>query len=106
MRKLAILSTALIGLSFAAPAFAQNQSAPQPGLPPGAAVGAPMAQPPSSTGVVKTTPVGPQPMSPVAAPMASPMPRATVIRRRRVYHRRVYHRHVYHRAAPAVAPAQ
>ena len=65
MRKLAMLSLALIGLAFANPTFAQSgESAPQPGLPRGASVGTPNAQPPSATGDVATTTPPPTPKLP------------------------------------------
>ncbi len=106
MRKLAMLSTALLCLGSMNPSFAQpGNSAPQPGLPPGAGVGAANAQPPLRTGNVATTPTGMQP-APMAsgAPTASETPVATpsrrVIRRRRRAARR---RAVHH--ARAAAPA-
>ncbi len=102
MRKLAMLSTALIGLAFSSQAFAQSQSAPQPGLPPGASIGAQNAQPPRSTGQLTTTTTQAAPPSPMMAPTptAAATPPAHRVRRRRV--RRV--RHVTH-PAPAAAPS-
>ena len=71
MRKLVMTTTALLAIAFAAPSFAQSnssESAPQPGLPPGAGFRAPNAQPPRATGDVVTTPTGPSaaPSGPVA----------------------------------------
>ncbi len=107
MRKLALLSTALFGLAFAAPSFAQpSQSGPQPGLPPGAGVGAVNAQPPRATGSVTTTTVG----TPAPAPMAdsSMAPPAPVYHARR-HHRRAArharHMHAVHHVAPATTDA-
>ena len=99
MRKLVLLTTALFGLALPDLSFAQpSQSGPQPGLPPGASIGAPNAVQPSPTGQVTTTPTAP------AAPMASapvpynPPPARTTRRRRVRRHRAPAHaRH----AAPA-----
>ena len=74
MRKLAMLSTALLGLASFHPTFAQNQSAPQPGLPPGASVGAVNAQPPAATGQLSTTQTSPAVApSPVLTPTPAPV---------------------------------
>ena len=103
MRKLALLTTALLGLAFALPTFAQpNQAGPQPGLPPGAGAGAVNAVPPRTSGQITTT----------TAPMAAPMPMADMssppprmsrhrARRHRVIHHRMRHRH--HTMAPVTA---
>ena len=104
MRTLAILSTALVGLAFASPAFAQSQAAPQTGLPPGAGIGAQNAAPPRASGNLATTAVGAQP-----APAIQPSPMEAAPVRHRAYRHRTYHRryhryhHVYHKAAPAPA---
>ncbi len=91
MRKLAMLSTAMLGLAFAVPSHAQPaNSAPQPGLPPGAAVGAPNAQQPLPFGDLKTTPTG------SSRPYAS---ETTSRSHRAAHHRRARHRR--HHAAPA-----
>ena len=101
MRKIAMLTTALMGLAFASHSFAQgSQSAPVSGLPPGASVGAGNAQPPPATGNVVTTRVGPAtvaPRAPVAvAPAAVRAPTHRTVRRR-FFHRRA------HVATPAAA---
>ena len=60
MRKLAMLATALVSLGYAVPTFAQGESGPQPGLPPGASVDAPNAgQPPPSGRISSTDPTRP-----------------------------------------------
>lgn len=106
MRNLAMLTTALLGLAYVSSSFAQPaESAPQPGLPPGASAGAINAQPPRSTGQISTTPTGVAPTPYASAPVATPRATRRVIRHRhRVYHRR----HATHRAvaAPTDAPAQ
>ncbi len=110
MRKFAMLSTALVGLAFATSSHAQPaQSGPQPGLPPGASIGAPNAQPPRATGSVTTTTTGAQP-APAPMPMAtgtSEAPPRHMVRHRRVRHPR-HVRHVTHAKAPAAEtpPAQ
>ena len=102
MRKLAMLSTALLGLASFHPTFAQNQSAPQPGLPPGASVGAVNAQPPAATGQLSTTQTSPAVApSPVLTPTPAPVATRRVVRRRR----RVVRRHHVTHPAPAAAPA-
>lgn len=106
MRKLAILGMAMFGLAIVTQSQAQPaNSAPQPGLPPGAAIGAPNAQQPRSSGVLTTTTTGAQP-----APMASaPYESATTAppRVRRSVHHRRRARHARHmRMAPVAAPAQ
>jgi hypothetical protein len=92
MRKLAMLTMAMIGLAFTTPSFAQGaQSAPQPGLPPGASIGAPNAGQPAATGRLTTTTTGAQP-----APMA-PMPAPT----HHVVH--IRHHYVHHHVTPVAA---
>lgn len=94
MRKLVMTASALLGIVFATPSFAQSsESAPQPGLPPGAGYDAPNAQPPRATGDVVTTPSGP---GTARAPAARPRPR-------RQYTYRLYRPH--HVAPRAAAPA-
>ncbi len=103
MRKLAMLTTAFLGLVSADLSYAQsNQAGPQPGLPPGAAIGAPNAVQPSPTGQIATTPTGP-----IAAPQPYNPPPARVTRRRVIRHRIVRHRHHYyrHHVAPAATDA-
>ena len=70
MRKIAMITTALMGLAFAEPELCprQNQSAPVSGLPPGAAAGAMNAQPPAATGDIATTRVGPATVSSHGSP--------------------------------------
>ena len=105
MRKLALLTTALLGLAVIEPSFAQqnpfaapNQAGPQPGLPAGAGVGAVNAQPPRAAGQIMTT--GPATSAAPMADMSAPPPaRAT---RRRARRARVVH---HHRARHHVAPA-
>ena len=94
MRKLVMTTSALLGIAFATPSFAQSsESAPQPGLPPGAGYNAPNAQPPRATGDVVTTPTG----SGTARASAARPPRP-----RRPYTYRLYRpRHVPRTAAPA-----
>ena len=99
MRKLAMLSTAMLGLAFFHPSYAQNASAPQSGLPPGASSGAIMAQPPPATGSVSTTRTGPV-VSPVAVAEPTPAP----VYRRTVRRRRHYVRHHYVRRHVAPTP--
>ena len=90
MRKLVMTVTALLGLVFAAPSFAQSnssESAPQPGLPPGAGFRAPNAQPPAATGDVVTTPTGGSAAAPrpaVAPPRSIAASRANRARRLRL----------------------
>jgi hypothetical protein len=94
MRKIAMITTALVGLAFANPSFGQgSQSAPVSGLPPGASVGAGNAQPPAATGDLSTTRVGPATVRPRPARVTRPRTR------RRLFHRRPA------AAAPAAAPA-
>ena len=96
MRMIAMITTALMGLAFTDPAFAQgSQSAPISGLPPGASVGAGNAQPPAATGVVGTTRVGPATVTPRVRAV-------TPVRARRHARRRFFHRRA---AAPVAAPA-
>ncbi len=106
MRKLALLTTAMLGLAFADPSFAQpNQAGPQPGLPPGAGIGAPNALQPRASGELRTTPTSPAPM---AAPMdTSAPPPAPVYHRRARRHRIMRHRHYvrHHAAVAAPTPA-
>ena len=110
MRKLALLTTALFGLAFANASYAQsNEAGPQPGLPPGASVGAPNSLQPRATGRITTTPT-----DVTSAPVPYVAPRSTY-RRHRIYrHRPLRHhtrRHTHHivRTAPVAtdtAPAQ
>ena len=108
MRKFAMFSTAMLGLAFFNPSYAQPaQSGPQPGLPPGAGIGAPNAQPPRPTGQV-TTVTGAQPAPAAEAPMATSTPAAPV-HSHHARHHRVRHHHVTHPAAttaPAAPAAQ
>ena len=99
MRKLALLTMALLGLALADNAFAQgSQAGPQPGLPPGAGIGAPNALTPRATGQIATTPTGPAVAAMPYEPPARPM-------RRRVRRHRTVH-HMRHGApASAAAPA-
>lgn len=95
MRKLALLSIAAFSMTIAAPVFtpaaAQGSNAgPQPGLPPGASVGAPNAQPPMSTGTLSTSPTG----GTSTTMETSPPHRA----RRAVHHTRHHHHTVRHTA--------
>ena len=100
MRKLAILTTAMLGLALAIPSFAQpSQSAPQTGLPPGAGIGAQNAQPPRASGEITTT--TPAPMA-APAPVATSTPPATTTRRVRRARRRAARR-AAHQVAPATA---
>ena len=101
MRKFAMSSMAVLGLAFFNPSYAQPaQSGPQPGLPPGASIGAPNAQPPRATGqITTTTGAQPSPMPSTSVDTSTPPPAPT----RRVRHRRV--RHARHVAHPAAAPA-
>ena len=102
MRKIALITTALLGLAFVEPTFAQpNQAGPQPGLPPGAGAGAVNAVPPRTSGQITTT-----------APMAAPMPmadmgapRVRMSRHRRVRHSRIVHHRMRHHRHHTVAPA-
>ena len=95
MRKLAMLTMAMLGLTVASNTFAQgmggnmpSQAGPQPGLPAGVGGGI-NSQAPATTGNVQTTPIGPQAV-PAPAPMASqsemtpaPAPVHRRVRRRR-----------------------
>ncbi len=106
MRKLAMLSTALFGLAFFHQSHAQQNASPQPGLPPGASVGAPNAQPPLASGNLSTTRTAPS-IAPAPAPMMTSEPAVTTprpVRHRRVRHR-VRHHHATHSAAPATPAA-
>jgi hypothetical protein len=92
-----------MGMSLTAPSFAQPaQSAPQPGLPPGAAIGTQNAPQPPASGRVTTTPM------PGATPTAV-MPAASApVRVHHYYHHRVvhhYHHHVVHHVVTPAAPA-
>jgi hypothetical protein len=83
MRKIAMITTALVGLAFANPSFGQgSQSAPVTGLPPGASVGAPNAQPPAATGDLSNTRVGPATVRPRATRTRSARARRRLLRRR------------------------
>ena len=83
MRKIAMLTTALMGLALVDPAFAQQNAAPVSGLPPGASVGAPNAQPPAATGDLQTTRVGPATVAPRVVRARRPRPvRRSFFRRR------------------------
>lgn len=97
MRKLVMTASALLGIAFATPSFAQSaESAPQPGLPPGAGYQAPNAQPPRTTGEVLTTPTAPGGTRSVARATPRPRPHYTY---------RLYRpHHVPRRAAAASAP--
>ncbi len=98
MRKIAMMFAALT-LSYATGAMAQpnGNSAPQPGLPPGADIGAPNAQPPGASGDVATTRVGPS-----GSTASMHVSRGTDRARRAARRQRRAARH--HHAAP-VAPA-
>ncbi len=108
MRKLAILSTALLSLAMTHSAMAQANAAPQPGMPPGFANGSPNAQPPSATGGISTTQVGPAVSAPVPYSSMSATPPVTTRSTRRARRARARaHRRAMHRmTAPAAAPAQ
>lgn len=94
MRKLVMATTALLGLAFASPTFAQSsEAAPQPGLPSGAGFGAVNAQPPRATGDVVTTPTGS-----ATRPIAQPAPRH--------YSYRLHRAHRAPRRARVTTPAQ
>lgn len=108
MRKLAMLTTALLGLAFTIPAFAQpSQAGPQPGLPPGAGIGAQNAVPAPATGQTTTTGM---PAPSYTAPMASEQPSYTGRRHRARRHAMRHRARRHHRApvmaAPMDAPAQ
>ena len=100
MRKLAMLATALVSLGYAVPSFAQGESGPQPGLPPGAAIDAPNAGQPPPSGRINTT----EPSRTTAYPSGSTTSRPTArVRRAR---RRAARRAARTQAAPAtVAPS-
>jgi hypothetical protein len=100
MRKFAMFATAIVGLAFAAPSYAQPaNSAPQPGLPPGFSAGSQNAQPPRATGELTTTTTG------APAPTTASTHSA---RRAAAHHRRVRHhrRHAAAKAAVTTPPAQ
>ncbi len=104
MRKFAMLSTALLSLASFNPSFAQpSESGPQPGLPPGASVGAPNAQQPRTTGDLATTRTGvqPAPRATTVAPAVTRTPPRRAARRRF----RLFHRRAAHPAPAATAPA-
>ncbi|WP_158742868.1 hypothetical protein [Acidisphaera sp. L21] len=109
MRKFAMFATAIVGLAFTAPSYAQpSNSAPQPGLPPGFSAGSQNAQPPRATGDLNstaTTTSSPGSTAAAAVPTTASTHRA---RRAAAHHRRVRHRrHVAAaKAAATTAPAQ
>ncbi len=106
MRKLALLTTAMLGLAFVDPSLAQpNQAGPQPGLPPGAGIGAPNVLQPRASGELRTTPTGSAPM---AAPVDTSAPSPTPAYHRARRHRVMRHRHSvrHHAAAPTPATSQ
>ena len=105
MRKLAMLATALVCLGYAVPSFAQGNSGPQPGLPPGANIDAPNAGQPPPTGRVTTTTGVARPMTMAPTTMAAPAAEPShYSRSRRARRRAIRHYRRTHHVAPATAP--
>jgi len=106
MRKLVMITSALFAIAYAAPSFAQSaQSAPQPGLPPGAGYMAPNAQPPLATGNVTTTATGMAATTGPAMTSRSKMMRSHHYRTSKHHTAAAHHARRHMRAmSPAAAP--